>query len=121
MITSVCKVCTACKQEKGLELFALKKTGAHGRRAQCRACVNLQKVDYKKRVKEKVAALQQANKLNPTQMKSCGLGGWTGPRVREPGEAPGQLISKMTGVYIPADQCQRNDGLKHIKSRGVLC
>ena len=115
------RVCTACKQEKELTLFALKKTSADGKSAQCRVCVNAQKADYNKRAKEKVAAIREHNKLNPTQMKSCGLGGWTGPRVRDEHEAPGVLVDYMSSVFVPESAYYRNDGLSHIKTRGTLC
>jgi hypothetical protein len=38
-----------------------------------------------------------------------------------PNQAPGQLVNKMSGVYVPEQGYYRNDGLKHIKSKGFPC
>ena len=40
-------------------------------------------------------------------------------REREVNEATGWQVNKMSGVYVPEQQHQRNDGLKHILSRGM--
>jgi hypothetical protein len=62
------------------------------------------------------------SEISYQQKKSCGLLGYQGKRVREPNEAPGQLVSKMEGIYKPdATAFYRNDGHKHLKSKGILC
>jgi hypothetical protein len=40
-------------------------------------------------------------KLSQTQLKSCGLTGYTGPRKREPNEAMPISVNKMKGKFVP--------------------
>ena len=40
-------------------------------------------------------------KLSQTQLKSCGLTGYTGPRKREKNEALPPQVNKMAGKFVP--------------------
>lgn len=68
-----------------------------------------------------VQPVKESVKLNQTQMKSCGLGGWTGPREREPNEALPPQINKMKGKYTPPVWSVRPGAADHleIRSRGL--
>ena len=81
---------------------------------------NLKTKKIEKVVKNKQVVLSMANALTARQRRD--LGGETyKPRQRGENETPGWLVSKMVGVYVvPADN-HRNDGLKHILSRGTQC
>ena len=85
------------------------KSIARGHKPLCKKC----------KAAEKLAT--PAAELSPRQRRNFGGQAYTGPRVRHPDEALPWSINKMSGVYVvPADN-HRNDGNKHIPSRGTQC
>lgn len=53
-------------------------------------------------------------KLSHTQLKSCGLLGYTGPRKREPNEALPPQVNKMAGVFVPERDLVARIGIARI-------
>ena len=53
-------------------------------------------------------------KLSQTQLKSCGLTGWTGPRKREPNEALPPQIDKMKGKFVPSRDLVARIGIARV-------
>lgn len=92
------------------------KSSVRGHKTLCKVCKQADKVAP--RPLEKLA-LKMSQALTPSQRKSIGVGVYTA-RIREPNEATGVLIIP-SGTYRTPPQHQRNDGLKHIPSRGVQC
>ena len=114
------KYCPSCNTDKPLFDFVRDAQRESGFRNLCKSCKNRQARGGRERVKE---VKQEVKKvvLNLTQKKYWGTDGWQ-RREREPNEAPGQLINKMAGKYVPDKAAfYRNDGNKHIKSRGDRC
>ena len=113
--------CNACGESKPYALMVRCSTSPTGVRPLCKAC-------KQKQVKAKIKKIQSVAKttlipqvhLTATQRNSLGLTGYTGPRERLPNEALPPQINKLAGKYIPdKNHYYRNDGLKHIASKGV--
>jgi hypothetical protein len=68
----------------------------------------------------KGVVLETSTEVSDRLRKRAALTGYV-KREREPGEAPGQLISKLSGTYVPEKTHVRpgaDDHLK-IKSKGI--
>jgi len=113
--------CTTCGESKPYPLMVKCKTSPTGVRPLCKEC-------KQKQVKAQIKKLQGVAKttlipqvqLTATQRNSLGLSGYMGPRERLPNEALPPQVNKMEGHYEPDNRVYfRNDGLKHIQSRGV--
>lgn len=113
------KHCSTCNKDKELFEFVRDSQKPGGFRNICKECKNRQARGGRERSKE----VKQVKKevLNLTQRKYFNPEPWS-KRERLPDEAPGQLINKMAGVYQPDKTAfYRNDGHKHLKSRGHQC
>lgn len=85
------KKCTDCKKTLDLAMFGTDRSRKDGICRRCKTCNRLHVKGFAKYEKQE----------------------------RDPSVTPGQLINKMTGFYVPASGAYyRNDGLKHIQSRG---
>lgn len=112
------KYCNHCKTEKPIFDFVKSKESKSGYRAICKECKNGQS----RALKEKIEAKETKSKhaLTATQKKYLGATEWK-RREREPNEAPGRLYTP-TESYVPSkNDFYRNDGHKHLKSRGDRC
>jgi hypothetical protein len=58
-------------------------------------------------------------KLSQTQLKSCGLTGYTGPRKWEPNEAMPISVNKMKGKYKPPEWSMRPGAQDHLKYKSL--
>lgn len=115
------KLCKCCGETKPLHLMVKHSGGGYkdGVRPLCKEC-------KQKQVKERIQKIKEVAKttlipsvqLTATQRNSLGLTGYV-KRERLPNEALGPQINKLAGFYEPPkSDYYRNDGLKHIPSRG---
>lgn len=100
------KTCNKCKCDKRIDEFPRSATSKDGHRAICRACRNEQRLGWKKAkaLQDKIQALQEvAAKDHAVEMNVA---------------APRTYVT--FDPLVPSDRdFYRNDGLKHIPSRGL--
>jgi hypothetical protein len=105
----------------------------------CRVCKGIASTAYKARVRQMrdnpdmvvpvvpkknpnimMPVVSKKNTMSQEQLKSCGLTGYRGPRVRDPNEALPPRTSKMLGVFKPPVwQTRQGSDLSGIRSVGM--
>ena len=99
-------ICSCCKQDKPIELFNKDSHRPSGYRPHCKECKNAKQRDSKaiRRQRDREAALVHAA-IEAERRKSMNIA------------APRTYVS--TETWVPEERAYyRNDGNRHIKSRG---
>lgn len=98
-------ICSKCKQDKPVHRFAVNSSSKTGRRSECKECQQAGWSKEDRRMKDKQAALDQIARAE---------------EIRKVLNIAGPRNYVTTEVWIPRDNSYyRNDGNKHIQSRGV--
>lgn len=100
------KLCRVCNVTKPLDQMQFGGKGyADGYKYLCKACKNKQHAASRKRAKERDIEMAELEAINLVEKI-------------ENGRTPARTFVYLDKPYMPEVSYQRNDGLKHIQSRG---